>query len=114
MGSASSRRPVRGPGVELGRRPTPLLSPSAGHPQEAGGWRTRGSPGSTNWTGNVPGVVFPCGLTHRPDTGELRLYYGAANTCIAIATAPLDDVLTPLLADSHTRARGERPAQNGP
>ena len=31
-------------------------------------------------TGNVPGVVFPCGLTHRPDTGELRLYYGAANT----------------------------------
>ena len=64
-------------------------------------------------TGNA-GVVFPSGVTHRPDTGELRLYYGAANTCIAMATARLDDVLTQLLADSHTRARGERPAQNGP
>jgi predicted GH43/DUF377 family glycosyl hydrolase len=66
-------------------------------------------------TGNVPGVVFPCGLTHRPDTGELRLYYGAANTCIAMATARLDDVLTQLLADSHTpepAAKGR--AQNGP
>jgi predicted GH43/DUF377 family glycosyl hydrolase len=66
-------------------------------------------------TGNVPGVVFPCGLTHHPDTGELRLYYGAANTCIAMATARLDDVLTQLLADSHTpepAAKGR--AQNGP
>jgi predicted GH43/DUF377 family glycosyl hydrolase len=44
-------------------------------------------------TGQVPGVVFPCGLTHTK-TGELRLYYGAANTGIAMATARLDDVLT--------------------
>ena len=56
-------------------------------------------------TGNVPGVVFPCGLTHHPDTGELRLYYGAANTCIAMATARLADVLTHLLAD-HTPEPG--------
>ena len=53
-------------------------------------------------TGNVPGVVFPCGLTHHPDTDELRLYYGAANTCIAMATARLADVLAHLLAD-HTQ-----------
>ena len=44
-------------------------------------------------TGQVPGVVFPCGLTHTK-TGELRLYYGAANTVIAMATAQIDDVLT--------------------
>ena len=48
-------------------------------------------------TGNVPGVVFPVGLTYQPDTGELRLYYGAANTCIAMATARLTAVLTHLL-----------------
>jgi predicted GH43/DUF377 family glycosyl hydrolase len=48
-------------------------------------------------TGNVPGVVFPVGLTHQSDTGELRLYYGAANTCVAMATARLTAVLTHLL-----------------
>lgn len=44
-------------------------------------------------TGDVPGVVFPCGLTHDEASGVLRLYYGAADTCIGLATARLDDVL---------------------
>ena len=57
-------------------------------------------------TGNVPGVVFPSGLTHHPDTDELRLYYGAANTCIAMATAQLTDVVAHLLADHTTQPRG--------
>jgi predicted GH43/DUF377 family glycosyl hydrolase len=48
-------------------------------------------------TGNVPGVVFPSGLTHQSDTDELRLYYGAAHTCIATATARLTAVLTHLI-----------------
>jgi len=48
-------------------------------------------------TGNVPGVVFPSGLTHQPATDELRLYYGAANSCVAMATARLTAVLTHLL-----------------
>lgn len=43
--------------------------------------------------GDVPNVVFPCGLIHEPATGELRLYYGAADTCVAAATARLDEVL---------------------
>ena len=43
--------------------------------------------------GDVPGVVFPCGMTHRPETGELRLYYGAADTCIGMAAGRLDEVL---------------------
>jgi len=38
-------------------------------------------------------VVFPCGMTHRPETGELRLYYGAADTCIGMAAGRLDEVL---------------------
>ena len=54
-------------------------------------------------TGNVPGVVFPSGLTHHTDTDELRLYYGAANTSIAMATAKLTDVLAHLLADHTTQ-----------
>jgi predicted GH43/DUF377 family glycosyl hydrolase len=47
--------------------------------------------------GDVPNAVFPCGLTHDEPTGELRLYYGAADTSIALATAQLDDVLAAVL-----------------
>jgi predicted GH43/DUF377 family glycosyl hydrolase len=47
--------------------------------------------------GDVPGVVFPCGLLHDPNTDELRLYYGAADTCIAMATASKKAVLDFLL-----------------
>ena len=58
---------------------------------------------SSNWiigplepyerTGDVPNAVFPCGLIHDPPSGELRLYYGAADTSICLATAQIDDVL---------------------
>jgi predicted GH43/DUF377 family glycosyl hydrolase len=44
-------------------------------------------------TGDVPGVVFPCGLIHDSETDQLRLYYGAADTCVALATSTLTDVL---------------------
>jgi predicted GH43/DUF377 family glycosyl hydrolase len=43
--------------------------------------------------GDVPGVIFPCGLVLLPDGDELRLYYGAADTSVALATASLADVL---------------------
>jgi predicted GH43/DUF377 family glycosyl hydrolase len=43
--------------------------------------------------GDVPNVVFPCGLVHDADTDLLRLYYGAADTCVALATASLPEVL---------------------
>jgi predicted GH43/DUF377 family glycosyl hydrolase len=43
--------------------------------------------------GDVPGVVFPCGLVHEEETDELRLYYGAADTCIGLATAPISSVV---------------------
>jgi predicted GH43/DUF377 family glycosyl hydrolase len=49
-------------------------------------------------TGDVPNAVFPCGLVHDEDTGKLRLYYGAADTTIALATAELADVLDAVLA----------------
>jgi predicted GH43/DUF377 family glycosyl hydrolase len=37
--------------------------------------------------------VFPCGLVHDPESDELRLYYGAADSCIGLATASLSEVL---------------------
>ncbi|HEY7468823.1 MAG TPA: glycosidase [Acidimicrobiia bacterium] len=49
--------------------------------------------------GDVPGVVFPCGWI-ADDDGMLRLYYGAADTCVAVATARIDDLVA--FAFSHT------------
>lgn len=48
--------------------------------------------------GDVPNVVFPCGLVHVERTDEVRLYYGAADTTVCLATAQLGDLLTALLA----------------
>jgi predicted GH43/DUF377 family glycosyl hydrolase len=63
---------------------------------------------TTNWvlgpaapyeiTGDVPNVVFPSGLVHEPATDELRLYYGAADSFVAMASAQLPDVLDHLLS----------------
>ncbi|MCS6815866.1 MAG: glycosidase [Blastocatellia bacterium] len=43
--------------------------------------------------GDVPGVVFPTGAIVERETGQLRLYYGAADTTVCLALAPLDEVL---------------------
>ncbi len=46
------------------------------------------------FSGLIPNVVFPTGLLLRGD--ELWMYYGAADTCVCLATAKLDDVLSEL------------------
>ncbi len=43
--------------------------------------------------GDVGGAVFPCGWILDKVTGKVRMYYGAADTCIALATANLNDLL---------------------
>jgi predicted GH43/DUF377 family glycosyl hydrolase len=48
-------------------------------------------------TGDVPNVIFPCGLVHDPERGDVRLYYGAADSTICLATAQLDELLAVLL-----------------
>lgn len=48
--------------------------------------------------GDVPNTVFPCGLVHDEATDELRLYYGAADTSICLATATRADLLAAVLA----------------
>lgn len=43
--------------------------------------------------GDVPGVVFPCGAVADEERNELRMYYGAADTFVALAVADMDEVI---------------------
>ncbi len=44
-------------------------------------------------TGDIPGVVFPCGWARAPGSDTIRLYYGAADSAIAVAEACLPKLL---------------------
>jgi predicted GH43/DUF377 family glycosyl hydrolase len=48
--------------------------------------------------GDVDNAVFPCGLIHDESSGLVRMYYGAADTSIGLATAQLDELLGAVLA----------------
>ena len=63
------------------RLPTWILSPVADYER----------------TGDVPNVVFPCGLIHNAGSNEIRVYYGAADSSICVATAQLDELIEALL-----------------
>ena len=43
--------------------------------------------------GDVSDVVFPTGAVVHKETNQLYLYYGAADSTVAVATAHLSDVL---------------------
>ena len=43
--------------------------------------------------GDVNGVVFPCGWVLNNTSGEIRMYYGGADSCIALATAQVSELL---------------------
>jgi predicted GH43/DUF377 family glycosyl hydrolase len=43
--------------------------------------------------GDVDNVIFPCGYTLAADGDTIRLYYGAADTSIAMATASVKGLL---------------------
>ena len=60
-----------------------------------------GPEGALETTGDVPNVVFPCGLTHDESTDRLCLYYGAADTRIGLATAVLSEVMEYVLSCSN-------------
>jgi beta-1,2-mannobiose phosphorylase / 1,2-beta-oligomannan phosphorylase len=55
-------------------------------------------------SGDVGDVVFPCGQTIGADGDSLHIYYGAADSCIALATASIRALLTWL--DSNSNAGG--------
>jgi beta-1,4-mannooligosaccharide/beta-1,4-mannosyl-N-acetylglucosamine phosphorylase len=43
--------------------------------------------------GDVNGVVFPCGWVLDQASDTIRVYYGGADSCVALATARLSEVL---------------------
>ncbi len=88
-----------------GRRPALPGRPRPARPRRADARAAAASrPGSSRpladyeRTGDVPNVVFPCGLVHDAATDEVRLYYGAADTSICLATASLAELLDAVLA----------------
>jgi len=50
--------------------------------------------------GDVPNAVFPCGLTMGNDGDTIYLYYGAADSSIAVATGSIRELLRWLNANS--------------
>lgn len=44
-------------------------------------------------SGVIPEVVFATGAVVEPETRELRIYYGGADTTINLATGNLDEIL---------------------
>ena len=49
--------------------------------------------------GDVGNVVFPCGYTILPDGDTIHLYYGAADTTVALATGSVKELLNWLEAN---------------
>lgn len=43
--------------------------------------------------GDVPNVVFPCAALHDPDTGRITIYYGGADTVVALAFTVVDELI---------------------
>jgi len=44
--------------------------------------------------GDVDNIVFPCGAVVDEKTDELLVYYGAADSVVALAIANLKDIIT--------------------
>jgi predicted GH43/DUF377 family glycosyl hydrolase len=66
----------------LRRHPDWVLGPTAAYERE----------------GDVPNAVFPCGLVLDEASDAVRLYYGAADTSVCLATAHLHDLVETVMA----------------
>lgn len=63
--------------------------------------------------GDIPNVVFPCGIVLDATGNELRMYYGAADTSVALATARVADLLDSLRAQPPPFSTGHRAGDPG-
>ena len=43
--------------------------------------------------GDVPNVVFPCAALEDAETGRIAIYYGAADTSVALAFTTIDETV---------------------
>ncbi len=66
----------------LRRHPDWVLGPAAAYERE----------------GDVPNAVFPCGVVVDEASEAVRLYYGAADTSVCLATAHLPDLVETVMA----------------
>ena len=51
-------------------------------------------------TGFVPNVAFPCATLQDADTGRIAIYYGAADTYVAVAYTQVDELVAHIKANS--------------
>jgi len=58
--------------------------------------------------GDVQDVVFPCGYTIAADGDTIRLYYGAADSSIALASGSLRGLLEWLYENGHSEQSHDR------
>ena len=58
--------------------------------------------------GDVQDVVFPCGYTIAKDGDTINLYYGAADSCIALAQGSIKSLLNWLTVNGHTTEHNDR------
>lgn len=58
--------------------------------------------------GDVQDVVFPCGYTIDADGDTINLYYGAADSSIALARSSIRCLLAWLDANGHSEQTNER------
>jgi predicted GH43/DUF377 family glycosyl hydrolase len=58
--------------------------------------------------GDVQDVVFPCGYTIAPDGDTINLYYGAADSSIALAHGSIRALLSWLDANGHSESLTDR------
>lgn len=69
---------LQDPSKVIGMSKEPLIAPEAPYETD-GGFRNN--------------VIFPGGMILEEDTGEVKIYYGAADTVECLATADVDDLL---------------------
>jgi predicted GH43/DUF377 family glycosyl hydrolase len=60
-------------------------------------------------TGDVPDVVFPCGWILDDDGDTIRMYYGAADSVVCLATASLKALLDHVMTHPYTDVNSSRP-----
>ena len=55
-------------------------------------------------TGFVPNVVFPCATLHDAETGNIAIYYGAADSYVALAFTNIETILKFVKENNEIRA----------
>ncbi|MBU0754600.1 MAG: hypothetical protein KJ645_05640, partial [Planctomycetes bacterium] len=78
------------PSKVLGRSGIPVLAPREYHER----------------VGDVNNVVFSCGAIYEPDSENVKVYYGAADTCICVGIAKLADLVACCIPVVSNRASG--------